>query len=135
MFKRAFLPPPASHRPGAGECPQERAQSTGGIVAGKIWEFFGYRSDDHSPAAVAAATDKQCPYLSEVCETLRAKILFTEGAHKHKLSRPKFERRRDSREFRRPITLGCLRWQGLTGFDTRLLWPLTSGLSRALTGR
>ncbi|UIE45349.1 NotI family restriction endonuclease [Xanthomonas citri] len=37
-------------------------------MAGKIWEFFGYRSDDHSPAAVAAATDKQCPYLSEVCE-------------------------------------------------------------------
>jgi len=28
-------------------------------VAGKIWEFFGYRSDDHSPAAVAAATDKE----------------------------------------------------------------------------
>lgn len=26
-------------------------------------------------------------------EALRAKILFTEGAHKHKLSRPKFERR------------------------------------------
>ncbi|MBU2749902.1 ISL3 family transposase, partial [Acidithiobacillus thiooxidans] len=26
---------------------------------------------------------------------LRAKILFTEGAHKHKLSRPKFERRRE----------------------------------------
>lgn len=25
-------------------------------------------------------------------EALRAKILFTEGAHKHKLSRPKFER-------------------------------------------
>ncbi len=23
-------------------------------MAGKIWEFFGYRSDDHSPAAVAA---------------------------------------------------------------------------------
>ncbi|PIV33500.1 MAG: hypothetical protein COS34_07410 [Lysobacterales bacterium CG02_land_8_20_14_3_00_62_12] len=25
-------------------------------MAGKIWEFFGYRSDDHSLAAVAAAT-------------------------------------------------------------------------------
>lgn len=37
-------------------------------MAGKIWEFFGYLSDDHSPAAVAAATDKQCPYLSDVCE-------------------------------------------------------------------
>jgi transposase len=29
-------------------------------------------------------------------EALRAKILFTEGAHKHKLSRPKFERRREA---------------------------------------
>jgi hypothetical protein len=28
-------------------------------------------------------------------EALRAKILFSEGAHKHKLSRPKFERRRE----------------------------------------
>ena len=28
-------------------------------------------------------------------EALRAKIMFTEGAHKHKLSRPKFERRRE----------------------------------------
>nr|WP_010400043.1 ISL3 family transposase [Paracoccus sp. TRP] len=28
-------------------------------------------------------------------EALRAKILFTEGTHKHKLSRPKFERRRE----------------------------------------
>ncbi len=28
-------------------------------------------------------------------EALRAKILFTEGAHKHKLSRPKFERKRE----------------------------------------
>jgi transposase len=28
-------------------------------------------------------------------EALRAKILFTEGAHKHKLSRPKFERMRE----------------------------------------
>ena len=28
-------------------------------------------------------------------EALRAKIVFTEGAHKHKLSRPKFERMRE----------------------------------------
>lgn len=28
-------------------------------------------------------------------EALRAKILFTEGAYKHKMSRPKFERRRE----------------------------------------
>ena len=31
-------------------------------------------------------------------EALRAKILFTEGAHKHKISRPKFERRREPDE-------------------------------------
>jgi hypothetical protein len=29
-------------------------------------------------------------------EALRAKILFTEGSHKHKLSRPKFERKRET---------------------------------------
>lgn len=32
-------------------------------------------------------------------EALRAKILFTEGIHKHKLSRPKFERRRAEMEY------------------------------------
>ncbi|KAF1003533.1 MAG: NotI family restriction endonuclease [Burkholderia sp.] len=37
-------------------------------MAGKIWEFFGYRSADHSPVAVDAAKEKKCPYLSEVCE-------------------------------------------------------------------
>jgi hypothetical protein len=31
-------------------------------------------------------------------EALRAKILFTEGAHKHKLSRPKFERKREPKQ-------------------------------------
>jgi len=33
-------------------------------------------------------------------EALRAKILFAEGAHKHKLSRPKFSRRRE------PVEIG-----------------------------
>ncbi len=33
-------------------------------------------------------------------EALRAKILFTEGAHKHKLSRPKFERKREPAQVR-----------------------------------
>ncbi len=37
-------------------------------MAGEIWEFFGYRSADHSAVAVSAATAKQCPYLSETCE-------------------------------------------------------------------
>ena len=31
-------------------------------------EFFGYRADDHSPAALAAAKQGVCPYLGEVCE-------------------------------------------------------------------
>jgi hypothetical protein len=35
-------------------------------------------------------------------EALRAKILFSEGAHKHKLSRPKFERRREPE----PVEMG-----------------------------
>lgn len=37
-------------------------------MAGTIWEFFGYRADDHSAVAVAAARDKRCPFLNEVCE-------------------------------------------------------------------
>lgn len=37
-------------------------------MAGTIWEFFGYRADDHSVAAIAAATGKRCPFLDEVCE-------------------------------------------------------------------
>lgn len=37
-------------------------------MAGKIWEFFGYRADDHSAAAIAAVNEKQCPFLAETCE-------------------------------------------------------------------
>lgn len=37
-------------------------------MAGKIWEFFGYRADDHSPAALQAADEKRCPFLDEICE-------------------------------------------------------------------
>lgn len=37
-------------------------------MAGKIWEFFGYRTDDHSVAAIAAVTEMQCPYLAKTCE-------------------------------------------------------------------
>lgn len=37
-------------------------------MAGTIWEFFGYRSDDHSDVAIAAAEEKICPYLSDRCE-------------------------------------------------------------------
>lgn len=37
-------------------------------MAGTIWEFFGYRADDHSPAAVQAADARRCPFLDDVCE-------------------------------------------------------------------
>ena len=37
-------------------------------MAGTIWEFFGYRADDHSPVAVTAAQANECPYLNGVCE-------------------------------------------------------------------
>lgn len=37
-------------------------------MAGKIWEFFGYRADDHSATAIAAVANKQCPFLGETCE-------------------------------------------------------------------
>ncbi len=37
-------------------------------MAGTIWEFFGYRADDHSAVAVTATTEKSCPFLDEVCE-------------------------------------------------------------------
>lgn len=37
-------------------------------MAGTIWEFFGYRADDHSPDAVQAADARRCPFLDEVCE-------------------------------------------------------------------
>lgn len=37
-------------------------------MAGKIWEFFGYRADDHSPAAVQAADARRCPFLDDICE-------------------------------------------------------------------
>jgi transposase len=39
-------------------------------------------------------------------EALRAKILFTEGIHKHKLSRPKFERRREPEPVARDMMMG-----------------------------
>ena len=41
-------------------------------------------------------------------EALRAKILFAEGAHKHKNSRPKFERREKERIVAEPEAVDCL---------------------------
>lgn len=46
-------------------------------------------------------------------EALRAKILFTEGIHKHKLSRPKFERRREPGPVMGDMTTGrTFAWVG-----------------------
>lgn len=37
-------------------------------MAGTIWEFFGYRTDDASDVAKSAAETKECPIIGEVCE-------------------------------------------------------------------
>lgn len=37
-------------------------------MAGTIWEFFGYRTDDSSIEAKAAAAKKECPIIGEECE-------------------------------------------------------------------
>ncbi|MCU1479796.1 MAG: Restriction endonuclease NotI [Subtercola sp.] len=37
-------------------------------MAGTIWEFFGYRADDTSPESLAAAENRQCPFLGATCE-------------------------------------------------------------------
>ncbi|MDT0164485.1 NotI family restriction endonuclease [Actinotalea sp. AC32] len=36
-------------------------------MAGTLWEFFGYRATDQSPAALQAAGSAQCPFLSDTC--------------------------------------------------------------------
>ena len=37
-------------------------------MAGTIWEFFGYRSNDKSEAAVASARNRLCPFIEDQCE-------------------------------------------------------------------
>jgi len=37
-------------------------------MAGTIWEFFGYRADDHSAQARQTAASTTCPYINEACE-------------------------------------------------------------------
>lgn len=39
-------------------------------MAGTISEFFGYRSEDNSDAALRAAADKKCPFLGAACTKL-----------------------------------------------------------------
>ena len=36
-------------------------------MAGTITEFFGYRAEDKSPAALKAVADKKCPFLGSAC--------------------------------------------------------------------
>lgn len=36
-------------------------------MAGTISEFFGYRAEDESPAALKAVADKKCPFLGSAC--------------------------------------------------------------------
>lgn len=37
-------------------------------MAGTVWEFFGYRSDDKSEAAKLAAKNELCPFSNKKCE-------------------------------------------------------------------
>lgn len=37
-------------------------------MAGTIWEFFGYRSDDKTDTAISAASNDYCPILRDRCE-------------------------------------------------------------------
>jgi hypothetical protein len=37
-------------------------------MAGTIWEFFGYRSEDKSTEALEAARHEQCPIIKDKCE-------------------------------------------------------------------
>ena len=54
-------------------------------------------------------------------EALRAKILFTEGAHKRTLSRPKFERRRGpERKVAEPAMIGYALADGVMGYGKAL---------------
>ncbi|MEO7326472.1 MAG: ISL3 family transposase, partial [Dokdonella sp.] len=53
-------------------------------------------------------------------EALRAKILFTEGAHKHTLSRPKFERRRGRESMEAEVTVGYAMPDGVMGYEKAL---------------
>ena len=42
-------------------------------MAGTIAEFFGYRAEDKSPAALKAAADKKCPFLGTQCTKILAR--------------------------------------------------------------
>ena len=47
-------------------------------MAGKVWEFFGYRSDDHSATAIAAALSASgltAEELAQLRELLREDAL------------------------------------------------------------
>lgn len=49
-------------------------------MAGYIAEFFGYRSEDKSPAACAAAEQKICPFLGTACTKTLSRDRTPSGA-------------------------------------------------------
>ena len=48
-------------------------------MAGTITEFFGYRADDKSPAALKAAADKKCPFLGSACTKMLGRERMISG--------------------------------------------------------
>ena len=42
-------------------------------MAGYISEFFGYRSEDKTKAAMKAAASKTCPFLGSYCTKILAR--------------------------------------------------------------
>ena len=48
-------------------------------MAGTITEFFGYRAEDNSAAALEAAADKKCPFLGTMCTKLLGRTRTVSG--------------------------------------------------------
>lgn len=48
--------------------PRNKKTNKGTVMAGTIWEFFGYRAEDDSTQAQKAIKEETCPYINEKCE-------------------------------------------------------------------
>lgn len=48
-------------------------------MAGTITEFFGYRAEDKSPAALKAVADKKCPFLGSACTKMLGRERMISG--------------------------------------------------------
>lgn len=48
-------------------------------MAGTITEFFGYRSEDKSAAALKAVADKKCPFLGSACTKMLGRERMISG--------------------------------------------------------